>query len=231
MPGLLRICALLLGLLAVACRPVSDEIRQTDGVGIDNQVKAQSDVYRVDGGDIRLLVYKAGALARLGHNHVISAPRIRGTVYRHPNLSQSAFELQLEVAELVIDDANLRTEEGEEFSSVPSDADIAGTRRNMLAERLLDGERFPTISITGAGLTGSENRHRTKLQLHLKGGTFAKEVPIHLVIDNDRISVTSEFDLTHGEIGLEPFSVMLGALQVADQMRVKLQLDARLDKS
>ena len=36
-----------------------------------------SDVYRVDAesSDIRLLIYRAGVLARLGHNHVICRPR------------------------------------------------------------------------------------------------------------------------------------------------------------
>ncbi len=57
--------------------------------------------------DIHWLVYKAGALARLGHNHVIAVPGLRGSVtVGAQDLSASHFEIVIPVADLVIDDPN-----------------------------------------------------------------------------------------------------------------------------
>ena len=94
--------------------------------------------------DVHWLVYKAGALARLGHNHTIAVGDLSGDVAvnrRRP--AKSLFNLQFSVADLVVDDPALRSKLGEEFASVPKPDDIAGTRTNMLSERVLDGEKHP----------------------------------------------------------------------------------------
>ena len=215
--------------LLAACRPVS-RVEQTDGPRIDPEVKRTAQEYRVgeDSADIRLLVYKAGALAALGHNHVISAPKTTGVIYRHPDLQQSAFELSLRVSDLVIDDPELRAEEGEDFASRPTDSDIEGTRRNMLGERLLDGDNFPTISVVGTGLVEGRDDYRATLWFTIKGRPYSKEVPLTITLGQNEIVVAGEFELTHQELGLTPFSVMLGALQVADTMGVRVNLKANV---
>jgi hypothetical protein len=91
--------------------------------------------YIVDGGasDLHWLVYKAGTLARLGHNHTIAVGDLRGSVWKNDaDLAASRFELEFSVATLVIDDPALRGTLGEDFASVPTANDIAGTRTNML---------------------------------------------------------------------------------------------------
>jgi hypothetical protein len=96
-------------------------------------------MYQVDaeGSDIRMLLHRAGALFRLGHSHVISVGQIDGTVYVHPDLEQSSFELEIPVQGLVVDDPLLRPEEGDEFSTEPSERDIVRTRSNMLGNQAL----------------------------------------------------------------------------------------------
>jgi hypothetical protein len=44
-------------------------------------------------------------------------------------------------------------------------------------------------------------------------------VPTKVTIDGNSLSASGEFDLTHAALGMMPFSVMLGALQVADGMK------------
>src|SRR5688572_5485429 len=55
--------------------------------------------------DFHWLVYKAGALARLGHNHTIAAGDLTGNVaVDRSNLAASRFELEFSAANLVVDD-------------------------------------------------------------------------------------------------------------------------------
>ena len=94
--------------------------------------------------DIHWLVYKAGAFAKFGHNHVIAVPNVTGSVaVSAQDRSASRFEIVIPVADLVIDDPKRRSGLGEDFASVPTAKDIEGTRHNMLTDRVLDGDKFP----------------------------------------------------------------------------------------
>src|ERR1700730_6173533 len=98
--------------------------------------------------ELRLLVYRAGPMARLGHNHVILNRAVGGWVDAAARLESASFSLYVPVADFIVDDARARSEEGQEFSAeVPEEAK-SGTRRNMLGAALLDAERFPVSTLT-----------------------------------------------------------------------------------
>ena len=79
--------------------------------------------YRVDSShsELRLLVYRAGALANLGHNHVIVNRSLNGSIEVAPQLGASSFSLSVPVAAFIVDDSQARTEEGEDFSADVAD--------------------------------------------------------------------------------------------------------------
>jgi hypothetical protein len=52
------------------------------------------------------------------------------------------------------------------------------------------------------------------------------ELPVTLQRSPEELIVSGEFDLTHTELGLTPYSVALGALRVADRMHVRYRLVA-----
>jgi hypothetical protein len=52
-------------------------------------------------------------------------------------------------------------------------------------------------------------------------------VPLRYRLGNGELTVTGEFPLRQSELGLTPFSAMLGALQVQDEMHVSLRIVAR----
>ena len=178
--------------------------------------------YSVDAAtsDIHWLVFKAGSMSRFGHNHVVSVANLSGRVtVNRLDPAASRFELQFPVEALVVDDPKLRAALGADFSSVPSSDDIAGTRKNMLGEKVLDATRHGTIRVTGAGSEGQGDAQTLKITVELLGRSVDIAVPAKITIDGDRLSASGEFDLTHGALGMMPFSVMLGALQVADGMK------------
>ena len=177
--------------------------------------------------DIRLLIYRAGAMARLGHNHVISVGELQGNVYVHSNLAESSMEFEIPVDQLIVDDSALRQEEGEEFASDPSESDINGTRDNMLGEQVLHAEQYPSIRVTSGGPIGEVGEATLSLSIYLLGRVVELSVPISLQITEDELAVSGEFRFSHEQLGMKPFSVMMGALQVADEMDLKYRIRAQ----
>jgi len=188
--------------------------------------------YSVDPAESSLhwLVYKAGTLARLGHNHTIAVGDLRGAVRtRLADVAASRFELEFDVANLVVDDPKLRATLGADFASVPTADDIAGTRGNMLGERVLDGEKFPKIRIVGTGPVARDGAQVLAVKVELLGRTVDLTVPTQVTIDDERVQATGEFELNHADLGMQPFSVMLGALQVGEKLSFSYSVTARRD--
>jgi hypothetical protein len=126
-----------LALLIGACsqqpsKPVSDQVATSGS-------HKHAQVFRIDPeqSSIRLRVYRDGPLARFGHNHVIVATGLTGTVFHEKELSQSAFELNIPLAGLVVDRPADRAAAGPDFAGDLSEFAIAGTRENMLESNWL----------------------------------------------------------------------------------------------
>jgi hypothetical protein len=56
------------------------------------------------------------------------------------------------------------------------------------------------------------------VSVELLGRTVPISVPCSIVVDDDVLTASGEFRLTHAELGMEPFNVMLGALAVAPEL-------------
>ena len=178
--------------------------------------------------DVHWLVYKAGALARLGHNHTVAVGDLSGNVMvNRDDLAKSQFDLQFSVAALVVDDPALRSTLGEEFASVPTPDDIAGTRSNMLSERVLDGEKHPRIRLVGTGPSPAAATQELAVKVEMLGRTVDLKVPTEVTIEGERLHAKGQFELNHADLGMQPFSVMMGALQVGEKLSFSYDVTAR----
>jgi hypothetical protein len=185
--------------------------------------------------ELRLLVYRAGPMARLGHNHVILNRAVGGWVDAaaaglpgsRACPESASFSLYVPVADFVVDDARARSEEGEDFSAdVPEEAK-SGTRRNMLSAAVLDAERFPVITLTSVGINqAAEGNLTATLTIGVAGHESTLAVPFTLEISPDRISAAGSVVLRQSDLGLTPLRVMLGALQVQDDFTVRFRFVA-----
>ena len=172
-------------------------------------------------------VYSDGALARLGHNHVIAAREFSGAVQLQDPLALSSLELQIPVATLVVDDPSLRAQLGDGFTSQPSEDDIAGTRRNMLSRRLLDGDTHPRLLISGTGPLGEPGNQHMALRVTVAGNSVALQVPVEVTLEGEALLAQGRFQLTHEALGLEPFSALMGTLKVAQPLDFDFRFVAR----
>ncbi len=180
-------------------------------------------VYRVDENqsEIRVLVYRAGALARFGHNHVLVNRAVRGSV---SVADASTFSLTVPVAGFVVDDAQARREEGLDFAAeVPDDA-RTGTLHNMQSTAVLDADEFPVILVSGVEVAPSH----AAVAFSVAGHESKIEVPFALQIESGQLAATGTLELRQSALGLTPYSLMLGALQVQDAMTIKFKIVAAL---
>lgn len=201
---------------------------------ISTQAPAQlgpAGTYGVDteASDVHWLIYRTGPFARFGHNHVIAVGRMRGSVVVGSSWTESSFEIEIPVAELAVDDPSLRAAQGEEFASEPLAEDIAGTRRNMLSESLLDGEQYPMLRIHGEAPSGTPADGEIRLAIDLAGRESMVTAPVSVEFDAEMLTATGSFELTHEQLGLKPFSTLGGALRVAEQIDFTYRIVARRD--
>jgi polyisoprenoid-binding protein YceI len=222
------ICAALL-LTACGTPPSREEPNHgATGTAAQAQSPTGAGVYRIDSAqsELRLLVHRAGPLARLGHNHVIVNRAMGGWVKFSGNVSAASFSLSVPVADFVVDDARVRSEEGADFSEdVPEDAK-SGTRHNMLSAALLDAEHFPTITLASVAVTQAPGPLAATLAISVAGHLSTVVVPFTLETSEGRVTASGTAVLRQSAMGLTPFSVMLGALQVEDEFSVKFKLVA-----
>lgn len=188
-------------------------------------------LYRVDDSrsELRILVHRAGPLARLGHNHVMVNRALRGEVKLAD--SASGFWLEVPAAGFVVDDAQARREEGADFGSdVPEDAK-SGTLRNMLSPAVLDADEFALISIRSTTVASADGAPGSgsmtaAVTISVAGHESTLDVPFTVQTDPDQLTATGSFNVRQSQLGLTPYSLMLGALQVQDEMTIKFKIVA-----
>jgi hypothetical protein len=184
--------------------------------------------YRIDPAEssLRVLAYRAGTLASLGHDHVIENHALTGWVGLAPRAEQASFYLEIPVAAFVIDAEAARADAGPEFAAeVGSDAK-EGTRRNMLGPALLDAEHYASIAVRSLAFQGSEPNLVATVVAEVAGHATTLTIPVHVTRGERRVTARADFSVRQTELGLTPFSVMRGALRVADEIKLRLLLVA-----
>jgi hypothetical protein len=192
---------------------------------------------------LTILVFRAGTLASAGHNHLIASHSLSGTIYVPPELAGVSFEVHVPLAALTVDEDALRAAEmNRDFPPDVSDTAKEGTRRNMLGSALLNAADYPQItlrSLSVAPAAGNAAADGTAaavpatavVQVRMQAEVRAEQrillVPVHYERSDATVIAAGELPLRQTSLGLAPFSAMLGALQVQDEMRVRFRIVAR----
>lgn len=182
---------------------------------------------RSDLSDVRFLVYRAGPLASRGHNHVVQAKTITGDIALAPDFQRSTFSLVMPVADFLVDAAEARRVEGEEFAKRPAPEFIEGTTRNMLGSAVLDATRFPQIEIRTVKVIGPSWAPDCTIRIRLKDVERDITVPVAIDYTDARLVATAVFEVKQTDFGIAPLSILGGALQVADAIRVRMRIVAQ----
>jgi polyisoprenoid-binding protein YceI len=180
---------------------------------------------------LTIRVYKGGALAAAGHNHIIASHALGGTLYVPAQVLQTSFEVHVPVESFTVDEQPLRAAEASaDFPPEVPDSAKEGTRRNLLSEALLDGAHYPEIVLRAVHLQETQPPRAgvalAEMQASVRGEEHVLRVPVSYERSAARITVTGETAVKQSDLGLKPFSALLGALQVQDEMRVSFRIVA-----
>jgi hypothetical protein len=175
---------------------------------------------------VTVIVRRAGPLARLGHDHVITSADEAGTVWLGSTPADSAFELTLPVERFGVDLLEARAAAGPEFAAQLPEDTRQGTRRNMLRTEVLDSEHFPTITLRSTAASGAWPQPVVRIAVALKGVEREQEIPV--IVERTATGVVARGDLrlNQTDFGMTPFSVAGGAIQVADTLEIRFEIAA-----
>ena len=228
----LLLSALVLG----ACAPYDSRARDNSvvDVGVYSHVSQAGPEfgrhYRVvsSGSKLTVLARRAGRLAILGHNHVLVSKSLQGWADVAENIEHSSFALRLPLTSLVLDQVDARAEAGPEFIKSVSAQSIAATRNNLLGEELLNVRAFPFLEVRSLSVRQGveETNFWLELSISLKGVARSITVPASIHVTPERLDVYTSFKVAQSALGLQPFSVLGGAIAVADELEINLSIRA-----
>jgi YceI-like domain len=167
---------------------------------------------------IAITVRRGGALARLGHDHLIASRAVTGFVA--PDDGRADFHFRLD--QMTVDEPVLRREAA--LDTQPSAGAVEGTRTNMLT-RVLEAQRFPLVLLHAERVAGQGDTLRLAVTLH--GVTRSVDVPTRIEKSADGITASGTLQLRQSAFGITPMSVMGGAITVTDTMELQFRIVAR----
>lgn len=176
---------------------------------------------------LAIRVYRDGPMQKLGHDHVITSGALTGQVALGESLTETSFELSVPLESLVVDDEASRQAAGGVFAAPVPQKDREATRTNMLGAKVLDAATQSAIRLTSESITAEAGRYEARVRVSLAGHESVVSAPFSVTLEGDQLKAQADIRLTHADLGLQPFTVALGALRVREDLEVALTLEAR----
>ncbi|MEU6011997.1 YceI family protein [Streptomyces sp. NPDC047453] len=177
--------------------------------------------YRLGPSTARLLIRtgRAGLGRRAGHDLTIEAARWSGEVVLvvgDPDRSS---------VEVTIETGSLKVLEGTGGLKALTDTDRAEIKRTLEGKDLLHTAEHPTITFRSTRVTGTPQSFEIAGDLTIKGRT--RPVTVHGQGNGGRV-FRGWATITQSTWGIKPYTAFLGALRLADAVRVECEV-ARLE--
>ncbi len=176
---------------------------------------------------IAVRVYRAGRLARLGHNHLVEVTELDGELRALPSGGGVA-RLVFRPDRLRVDDPAARARAGEAFAQMPDTAAIEGTRSNMLGPQVLDAAGWPQVRVLARIDDLGAAQPQAEVHLSLRGVGRRYRLPVTVERTTGAVSVSGSLKMKQSDFGVVPFSVMGGALQVRDVLEIDFRVAGRI---
>jgi hypothetical protein len=183
-------------------------------------------VYAVDTeqSEVEIYVYKGGTFARMGHDHVVSSRDIHGYVMLPAESGKTQADIYVPLNTLIVDDPQKRLNAG--FKSSLKEQDVDGTRRNML-DKVLEADRYPYVFIHVESEGDIYKHQMVNVELTLHGVSKQFTVPVEIEYSKDSLNVAGKLVLKQTDFGIEPYSVLGGALRVKDAVVLVFRLHTK----
>jgi polyisoprenoid-binding protein YceI len=171
-----------------------------------------TEVWRLDASDGELLIRTGvkGRAARMGHRLTIVMTRWQATV-SWAGAEPVAAELAVETDSFDV----LRGEGGVKGLSGPEKTLV---RSNAL--KSLDAGRFPEIRFTAETIDKTDDGYRLTGKLHIRGKSRQHVIDLRTEDLGDSWRMSAESSVRQSDYGVKPYSLLMGSVQVADDVTV-----------
>ena len=184
------------------------------------------ETWNVVSSQLAIRVYRDGPMQKLGHDHIITSTAVTGKIALGQPPAETSFELSFPLESLVVDDEASRQSAGGIFAAPVPQKDREATRANMLGPKVLDAATQGAIRLTSESITGDAGRFEARVRVSLAGHECVVSAPFTVAVEGERLKAQADLRLTHADLGLQPFTVALGALRVREDFEVALTLEA-----
>ncbi len=172
--------------------------------------------------NIDIRVFRDGPLARLGHDHLVTASALSGSISVGAAMEDTRFEFSMPWSALVVDDPAARARIGGIFAAPVPEADREATRSNLLGPAMLDAAQFPVLELRSVRVVPWRVGYVATLEASIRGSWRPLEMWLTIEPEGSYWRVDTIASLTHTQLGLVPFSVAMGALRVHEEMNLRL---------
>ena len=181
---------------------------------------------------VRIHAFRAGRAANLGHNHVLTVPRLDGVLLLPlvDSLAGARFELAFRLDELAVDLPDMRAALGPGWASLMTTEAIAATRANMLGESNLQAARFPGVVLYGRQIVGELPKLVAELEVELHGQRRTQWVALQAERTNEVFKARGTLVVRQSDFGIAPFSVLGGLLAVRDELLIEFEIQTSPSK-
>jgi polyisoprenoid-binding protein YceI len=194
---------------------------------------------------VALLTHRAGVGARLAHDHLVVAPLAGVTLELDADRPEAArLTVAVRADALEIDAAAARARWGGRLAELGAlakglepvpEGDRAKVRAAMLGASQLDAARHPELRVELVSLArrGGDGDARptpgwtARVRLTLRGKTIEKELAVRFELEAGELTAEALGEMRFTELGIEPYSTLLGAIRNDDLFHLFVALAAR----
>ena len=171
-----------------------------------------TEVWRLDAFDGELLIRTGvkGRAARMGHRLTIVMTRWQATV--------SWAGADPVAAELAVETDSFEVRRGEGGVKGLSGPERTLVRSNAL--KSLDAARFPEIRFTTETIDNTDDGYRLTGKLHIRGKSREHVIDLRTEDLGDSWRMSAESSVRQSDYGVKPYSLLMGSVQVADDVTV-----------
>ena len=121
----------------------------------------------------------------------------------------------------------MRKEAGKQFNSIPTEQGIKGTRHNMMSQNILNFDSYPEINITSIRITRNSYSYIALLRFAVSGQLNDLEMPAKVELIDNKLVITGNTIVRQTELGIKPFSILMGAIAVRNSIDIRFRLIAK----
>ena len=152
--------------------------------------------------------------AKLAHDLILSPTSWRGT------LNVDADNPSASSAELSIDPRSIQILESVGGVMSLSDKDKGKIAKN-LDEDVLQTSKYPELTFQSTSVSGSEPNFTVAGNMTIRGATR----PVNVALNVNGTQVNAKTTISQKDFGIKPFSAMMGAIKLRDDVDFELTVD------